>query len=242
MKSNLWQSEFPQIEHPYYSTIAFEAYIADCTGFRNGSEILDIGTGIGSNLHYFAIKHLNIKFIGADYNADKIAQARELATARGLNQLTFEAQDWFDLTQEYNSRFDGIMNIHTLCCFKNVESAINALCVLKPRWIAFNSLFYDGPLDVLIHIRDYTNLSITDDNPDGDFNIFSLPKVREVFASQGYQVRSKPFNMPKTLSRPEDGARGTYTINTEWHSKTQFSGPVHLPWYFVFAERKEAVD
>ena len=48
---------------------------------------------------------------------------------------------------------------------------------LKPNWIAINSLFYDGPLDVLIHIRDHES-NIKDDNI--QILIFSLSNLRNI--------------------------------------------------------------
>jgi hypothetical protein len=237
MTSSPWQSEYPQIEKPYYSTVAFEEFLARQGGFRDGAEILDIGTGIGANLHYFADQNPGVQFLGGDYNGDKIAEANDVAKARGANSLKFETVDWFAMADSYRGRFDGIINVHTLCCFKRVEPAIEAVCALEPRWIAFNSLFYEGPLDVMIHIRDHDNPAIGDDNPDGDFNIFSLPLVRETFAKHGYQLHAEPFHPPQALPRPANGARGTFTAQTEWHERSQFSGPVYLPWHFLFASR-----
>ena len=41
--------------------------------------------------------------------------------------------------------------------------------------MAINSLFYDGPLDVFIHIKDYDDLG-SDKGSDGDFNTFQFRK------------------------------------------------------------------
>jgi SAM-dependent methyltransferase len=231
-----WPSEIPQIERPYYSTVAFADFVSRCGGFLDATEVFDIGTGIGANLHYFVQVRPGVRFIGGDYNPEKVRQAEEVAAQRDA-PLSFVTADWFNLPGEYRGRFDGIINIHTLCCFKDVAPAIDALCALEPRWIAFNSLFYEGPLDVLIHIRDHDNPAIGDANPDGDFNIFSLQEVRRVFGKHGYQVVAEPFYPPERLPRPAGGARGTYTASTEWHERTQFSGPVHLPWWFLFASK-----
>ena len=202
------------------------------------TRVLDMGTGIGSNLHYFGQRNPGVKFLGADYNLRKIEEATEIARDRGASSLSFEALDWFNLPKRLDSVFDGVFNIHTLCCFRHIEPAVKALCALHPRWVAFNSLFYEGPLDVMIHIRDHDNPVISDDNPDGDFNTFSLPRLRDVFAEQGYVTTAEPFHPPEALPRPAGGARGTYTVATDWHERSQFSGSVYLPWYFVFAEVK----
>ena len=39
---------------------------------RNTKSIIDIGTGIGSNLQYFSKKNKTIKFLGLDYQSDRI--------------------------------------------------------------------------------------------------------------------------------------------------------------------------
>ena len=36
---------------------------------------------------------------------------------------------------------------------------------------------------------------------------------------------------------PKDRSRGSYTMVTALNKKTVFTGPVHLPWYFVFTKR-----
>ena len=96
-----------------------------------------------------------------------------------------------------------------------------------------NSLFYDGPLDVLIHIRDHES-NIKDNNVNSDFNIFSLSNLRNILKKSKYKIyKSQRFFPHKKITKPAKGKRGSYTIKTEINQKTTFSGPVHLPWYFV---------
>ena len=136
------------------------------------------------------------------------------------------------------NKFDGLICIHTLCCFKKLDVVIKNFCKIKPKWIAINSLFFDGNLDVLIHIRNYQNKRLEDNNPDGDFNIFSLPKVEEIFRKNGYKIISKdPYFPKKKIKKLEYGEIGSYTIKTEIHRRTTFSGPIHLPWHFVVAKK-----
>ena len=119
-----------------------------------------------------------------------------------------------------------------------MEQALDALFDLNPKWIALNSLFYDGPCDVLIHIRDYTRTEITDDCPDADFNIFSLERMKNYCSENGYlDFKFQKFQIPFDIQRPENKGRGTYTIKTEFDNRAQFSGPVYLPWYFVIAKK-----
>jgi hypothetical protein len=50
-------------------------------------------------------------------------------------------------------------------------------------------------------------------------------------------VHVEPFTITVDLPKPKDGQRGTYTVRTEWNKRSQFSGPVYLPWHFVLAVR-----
>lgn len=227
-----------QIYAPYQSTIAFEKFLTTRGCFVDETEILDIGTGYGGILHYFKRLHSRVRFLGVDYNQVNIDESNKYLNKSGLTGVAFEYGDWFNLPDRYISRFDGIINVHTLCCFKHIEPAIESLVKLNTRWLAFKSLFYEGPLDVLIHIRDYNRPDIADDNPDGDFNIFSMQKTMKAFEGFGYEVSFEPFYPSAAIPKKPNGERGTYTRITELSEYTQFSGPVHLPWYFICAQKK----
>ncbi len=225
-----------QFEKPKYSTTEFEKFLNDNGCFKANTEILDIGTGGGDNVAYLAKKYPHISFLGADYNQAFINMGKEVINSLKLNNVSLTTADWFDLPEEFIGRFDGIFNVHTFCCFKQLKPALDALTKLNPRWIAFNSLFYEGPLDVMIHIRDHTNPELKDSDPDGDFNVFSLTEMEKQLAEQGYTTfKYARFNIPIDLPKPPKGARGTFTMKTEIENRAQFSGPVYLPWYFVVA-------
>lgn len=230
------ESHCKQFERPLFSTIEFERFLNAEGCFLDHKQVLDVGCGAGAVTTYFANKHPATGFKGIDYNKALIELGGNVK--HGLNNISLETGDWFDLPADLKGRYDGIFNVHALCCFRSFARAVDALIELNPRWIAFNSLFYDGPLDVLIHIRDYTMPDIKDDDPDGEFNIFSLVKIKEYLSSKGYpKFKCSKFIMPEDLSKPKDGRRGTYTVRTEFEERAQFSGPVYLPWYFVLAEK-----
>ena len=99
-----------------------------------------------------------------------------------------------------------------------------------------NSLFCFGALEVQVHIRDLRNLR-PDEDPDSDFNIFSKEVVTAYLEDFGYKVEFQDFYPEIDLPAPKDGRRGTYTVSTDFHPRTQFSGPVHLPWSFLIAHK-----
>lgn len=235
-----YQNEITQIESPYYSTTAFEDFLSRHQCFRDGTEILDIGSGIGAALYYFQQKHPAVKYFGIDYNQKKIEFGKKLIAERKVEDIDLDSADWFNLPADYKGRFEGIVSIHAVCCLKHIEKALEPMFALQPRWIAINSLFYDGPLDVLTHIRNHNNPDLKDDNPDGDFNIFSLTRTSDISREKGYEVIYEPFYPAGAIQRRDDGGRGTYTMKTDFHEHTQFSGPVFLPWHFVLIRKKDS--
>jgi hypothetical protein len=199
-----------------------------------------MGCSCASVTAFMAKKHPKINFLGVDYNKFAIKFGRKIVRNKRINNLKLSYGNLFSLPSSWKGVFSGIYSVHAICCFKNIKPVIDNLVRLKPDWIAFNSLFYEGPLDVLIHIRDYQRPEIKDDNPDGDFNIFSLTLTKKYFAKKGYKdFFYETFEIPKGLKKPSRGRRGTYTMKTEMSPRTQFSGPVYLPWYFVLARKRK---
>tara|TARA_B110000503_G_C7147564_1_gene413666 strand:- start:484 stop:1233 length:750 start_codon:yes stop_codon:yes gene_type:complete len=229
------KSELIQYQKPYNSTVDFYKFLSKLNLFnKNIKNIIDIGTGIGSNLQYFSKQQKKINFLGTDYQSSRIDTAKKL---NKNPKIKFQRLNILKSVETLKNKFEGLTCIHTICCFKKIEKVITNMCKINPKWIAINSLFFDGDLDVLIHIRDHSN-QIKDSNPNGDFNIFSLSRTEDIFKKNGYEiVAKKPFFSKKKIKQTEKGKRGSYTMKTEIHNHTTFSGPVHLPWYFVIAKK-----
>ncbi len=230
------KNEFLQLKKVYESTVQFEKFIKMNKGFKKVNNILDAGCGIGSNSYYFSKKNPLINFIGGDYRKESIKKAKKILSNKKNSKIKFINYNIFNPSKNLINNFEGIICIHTFCTFKHSKIAIKSLCKLKPKWIAINSLFYEGPMDVLIHIRDTDNDYYKRD-ADGDFNIFSLPKIKKQFLEYGYKIKYVPFYPKENLKMPKNKSRGSYTVKTDFNKNTIFSGPVHLPWYFIFAKK-----
>ena len=103
--------------------------------------------------------------------------------------------------------------------------------------MGINSLFYEGDIDALIHIREPGDKN--DNNPDGDLNIHSLSKIKKFLLKKGYKVfKKKEFFPPQKLFSNKNG-RGTYTMKTQLSDHTMFSGPIFLPWKFILIKRNK---
>lgn len=207
--------------------------------------VLDMGAGAGSGTYYFSKNKKSTKFIGVDYNRDLVKWVNDEIWENDPNYKSENLEliygDWNKPHEIINfispSTIKSVLSIHSLCTQKNFGESMSKLINLDPEYIAINSLFYDGPLDILIHIRDLNN-NISDDNPDADFNIHSLPAGNEFMKKFNYEIFDyESFNININLERPKDKGRGTYTIKTEFSDFTQFSGPVYLPWCFVLYKK-----
>jgi SAM-dependent methyltransferase len=203
--------------------------------------VLDLGCGIGAQSIYFANTFPEVQFLGLDYNQNHIEFAQRMVLKEKVANLTFEVFDVLSsekttLPKATVGKGLGLISIHTLCCFKNFEPFFDKVISINPNWIVINSLFCHGPLEVLVHVRELNNLR-PDEDPDSDFNIFSKELVTTYLENSGYKVEFKDFYPEKSLPAPEDGRRGTYTVSTDFHPRTQFSGPVHLPWSFLIAQK-----
>ena len=184
-------------------------------------------------------------FYGIDYNREIVRWVNEDLWVNNINykldNLKLIYGDWNKpksiIESINNSKIKCILSVHSLCTQKKFSDAIQKLISLDPEFIAINSLFYKGPIDVLIHIREYTS-NLPDDNPDGDFNIHSLTEADKFMESKGFKnIATEFFEINLDLPKPSNGERGTYTIHSSISKYTQFSGPVFLPWHFVLYKR-----
>ena len=235
MKKQIKDSELRQINSPYQSTISFEKFLIKNKVLNKKTKfILDLGCGLGAQIDYFSKRFPTIKFEGWDYSKKQIKKANKMN--KNPNNK-FYAKDILKINKK-KYYFDVTISIHTFCCFKNMEELFNSVSRINSKWIAVNSLFYDGPIDVLTHIRGYEKSSLKDNDPDGDFNIHSLTRLSTIAKKKGYKLIKKiPFFPQKKIPKPKKGVRGSYTIKTQFNKFTLFSGPVHLPWYFVLLKK-----
>ena len=220
----------------YESTIAFYNFLkSNRVLSKKTKHVVDVGTGLGSHLGYFSEKNSQVKFTGIDYSSRLIKEAKKINKKDNIN--FFKVNILKKNTNKFIANCDGITCIQTFCCFKNAKDPIKFMSNLKPKWIAINSLFYNGPLDIQIHIKDYEDLP-SGEGSDGDFNIFSLKEISKVFKKYGYRLDKATQFYPKVkLPKIKNGRRGSYTMRTELNKNTTFSGPVHLPWHFILAKK-----
>jgi len=236
----LKNSELLQFKTVYQSTLAFEKFLKE--ELKKNITVLDIGCGTGGTLSHYVKKYQDIKFIGLDYREKKIKEAKRLYKIHNITK-NIEFIKFNILNNIKNKKIqepDGIISEKTFCTFKDILNPLKNLFKLKPKWIAINSLFYKGEMDVFIHIKETKRIyetSYKDNNPDGDFNIFSIDKLNRFLKKTNYKITKIHEFFPKKKIISKKKYRGTYTMQTEKNINTCFSGPVYLPWYFILIKK-----
>lgn len=220
---------------PYESTIDFCKFLKkNKIILPETKKVIDLGCGTGTYLNYFSKNFKKTKFYGLDYSKTLIQIAKKMK----LKNVDFYVSNI--LKKNTNKKFlnsEALICIQTFCVFREPEKIIKFIVSLKPNKVAINSLFYDGPLDVFIHIKDYDDLG-SDKGSDGDFNTFSIQKISEIFKKYGYILKKKKEYFPKKkILNRKNNERGSYTIKDKKNKNLVFSGPVYLPWHFLYFEK-----
>ncbi len=81
--------------------MAFAALIQGGAPPQNAWRYLELGCGQGVGLILLAARHPDHDFLGIDFNPLHIAHARNLASAAGLANVTFEEADFVDLARDW---------------------------------------------------------------------------------------------------------------------------------------------
>jgi trans-aconitate methyltransferase len=213
-----------QWERPYESTVAFADFIGPWAAASNS--IVDIGCGTGANTVYLA-KWFRARFVGIDSSRELIDEARNHPTG-----VTFEVGDAYRLTERFG--VDGVISLQAFSWMPEIEGPLGQICSkIKPRWIAFSSLFYEG--DISCHI--------VVDEPrrprQSYYNIYSIPRTVACMKMHGYKAaRIKPYEIDVDLPKPDNpDLMKTWTLPDEDGRRLQISGPLLLPWYFMCFEK-----
>jgi len=97
------------------------------TAYPDGSRVLEVGCGVGSQTVSLARRSHGARFTAIDISAESVSQARRRAAAAGLRNVEFRVADLFSLTGAAES-FD-----HVFVCFvlEHLERPVEALRLLR---------------------------------------------------------------------------------------------------------------
>ena len=200
---------------------------------KESNSILDIGCGAGAVTYSFAKANPKINFVGLDINPNYIKFANE----HKIKNTSFVVKDFKEISSG-NGSYDGIICLQTLSWINNYEQIVNTMIKLLPKWILVTSLFYDGPVDARIKIKDYSRTMGTNNFRSSFYNIYSIDKFKEKINKKGYDIFIKePFILPFDLIQPLNKGMGTFTQKTTSGERSQLSGPILMSWYTIVIKK-----
>jgi SAM-dependent methyltransferase len=219
---------------PYRSTVHFTAFLKDCLG-RAPASILHSGCGTGSELAYFGSEFPDARLVGMEADPGRAGSARDCVTQQSRTNVTVEEADWL-LPPPDSHRFDGVISLYALSEHEDAKTPLAAITAWSRQWIAASVLAWEGDYDFTIHARPLRREGGM--RPSVYYNIYSLITLQQLLSDHGMAtMRARPFEMDVDLPRPASAQLRTYTARTAEGERMQISGPLLMPWWFIYAER-----
>nr|WP_294795231.1 class I SAM-dependent methyltransferase [uncultured Mucilaginibacter sp.] len=205
-------------------------------GFGMSTKVLDLGCGGGAVTNSFAEMYPEVDFTGIDINKDYVS----IANAHESVNSNFEVIDMYsDKEMGTLKNYDGLMSFQTLSWLPNYDRFLKLLSILDVEWSLITSLFYDGPVDAEIKIKDYSRKMGDVNYRESFYNIYSLDILKIKLEQLGYNlIEARPFDLGFDIPKPEDKGMSTYTENTIDNKRIQISGPVLMNWYTLLISKK----
>lgn len=236
-----WDLHEKQFRTPYRITVHFCDWLDRELGLNTTAgriRVLDVGAGMGANLHYMAQRFPQMDLTGLEINPECVRRGSERLAALNADHCSLERGDLFAPPAAWVGHFAGVVSFSTLSWLPTYEDALGALAGLKPEWLAVTSLFYDGPVDTTITTRDYSRPHASAAFTEKFYNIYSLDLFRKSLEGLGYGVTSSvPFEIDIDLPQPAAKGMGTYTETLADGRRLQISASLLMPWYFVLARK-----
>lgn len=120
---------------------------------------------------------------------------------------------------------------------------MKAILSLDSRWILITSLFYEGPVEAKIKIKDYSRKTGLFNYRETFYNIYSINTLSEIANKYNYCIFFiEPFEIKIDIPKPSKQGMGTYTIRLKNNKRIQISGPLLMPWYTVLLKNNKLED
>ncbi len=239
-KSQIYEYECQYHTHQFHSpkrsTTAFCEFLESKGILSETGSVLDIGAGMGAVTHYMSSRWKDIKFVGLEKDRNLVNRGSRILKGCDSKVELIEG-DLYELDGSYNRRFDGIVCVQTLSWLDGYEDFFEKMFVLEPSWMGITSLFYDGLVDCRILLTEYFGQH-KDIEREHQYNIYSLELVKNLLVKNGYtDIDWQVFNIDIDLPRPANKLMGTYTEKLVDGRRLQVSGPILMPWYFIYAKK-----
>jgi SAM-dependent methyltransferase len=223
-----------QWTEPKESTKAFSNFFSD--ELSNSKSVLDIGAGAGAATYYLAHRNAKTMFIEKKKKKNLIDMATETSKEFGLNNLSFDTGDWFNLDKKWRG-VNGVISLQTLSWLPEMILPMTQIFeVINPDWIGLTSLFYEGDISCRIEVFEHIR------NRKTFYNVYSLKELNRLAQEYKYEiVRSDRFQIDIDIPKPKNiDLMSTFTERIEGSSdyqRLQISGPLLMNWYFVLIKK-----
>ncbi len=130
------------------------------------------------------------------------------------------------------------MSSQTLSWLPEYERPIEEICnKIKPEWMAFSSLFWDGNIDYRIELRNYDDCIAEKEYSTVHYNVISIPHLSSILRKYGYHyVYYEPFEIDMDIEPGDTKKLSYYTVKTEKGKRMAFNTCLYQPEGFVFAK------
>jgi len=201
---------------------------------KTNYNIIDLGCGAGANLFFLAKKYPSSKFYGLDINPFYI----KIAKSKSLKNQEFKVADITKLNK-LKLKPDLILSIQTLSWMPDIKKPLKEILSMNSKFVLITSLFYDGPVETKIKIKDFSRNMGEINYRESFYNIYSISRLKEFIKKYNYDIFfMEPFEIGIDLPKPLEKGMGTYTIKVENHQRLQVSGPLLMPWYTIVLMKK----
>ena len=195
-------------------------------------KILDAGCGLGQVITLLHAMSPNSQYWGVDQTPEFIKYGAQLHAHTDNVQLTCGNIE--DLPSVYEDKFFDLTVCRAVISWTPAYAAIiQSLIQVTRERIYLCALFYDGDIDFIIQIREYTKEAGKKDFSEYR-NIYSLPEFKRFLISLGLtKIEVVDFEMPIDIPRGPINIMGTYTELLANGKRLQISGVILMQWKWI---------
>lgn len=222
-----------QLYRPKLSTISFFDYIK--RNISINKSFIDFGCGNGSNLNYLKKKYkISKNLLGLDINPHLIKFAKKKFASNNVN---FIKKNFFKFDKKLEGQYEIAICIQVMPYIKNYIKLINNISKHKIKHFVFSCLIFEGLVNFNVKMNFLKNKKGNKIKHYKMYNIYSLDNMINTLKKSGFKkIKYKKFEINKPLKKKYKNKIGTYTIKNK-NKHIQFSGPLHMNWYFIFCSR-----
>ena len=195
-------------------------------------KILDACCGIGHISYHLSDLSPESSFLGVDLTPFLIEEGKKICSSK--KNIVLENVDIYDLKNKYQKYFDISIAWKAISWMPKYDNFVKALMSMTKKHVFLNSPFYDGDIDFITKVYEYTNENLTKSDRFLYYNVYSLPRFKRFVKEFGAKnIEVFDFEIPFDIPRPSKDRMGTYTEKLSNGKRLQRSGAVIMSWKTV---------